>query len=66
VVVRPGDITVVELADVDRLDNRTVAEIAAVVRSTRLAGGEVTIEGATPAVLADAERLMVRNVIDTP
>jgi N-acetylglucosaminyldiphosphoundecaprenol N-acetyl-beta-D-mannosaminyltransferase len=64
--VSPGDETVIDLAAVHRLDNRIAAEIAAVVRSTRLAGGQVSIDGASPDVLADADRLMVRRLLDRP
>ncbi len=65
VLVHPGDVTVVDLAGLRRLDNRAGARIAAVGRSVHLGGGTVVVEGASPAVLADADRLTVSHLITT-
>lgn len=58
-----GEGTTIELAGLERLDNEALAEIVAVQRSVRLAGGVVKVVGSSPAVLADAGRLDAADML---
>jgi N-acetylglucosaminyldiphosphoundecaprenol N-acetyl-beta-D-mannosaminyltransferase len=58
-----GGPTVIELAGLRRLDNAAMAEVAAVQRAVHLAGGTALVAGPSPAVVADARRLGVSDLV---
>ena len=59
-----GEDTTVDLSALRRLDNRSVAAIVGATRATHLDGGLSRVVGASAPVLAGAEQLRVRRLID--
>jgi N-acetylglucosaminyldiphosphoundecaprenol N-acetyl-beta-D-mannosaminyltransferase len=53
----------IELAGLRRLDNAAAAQLVAVQRTARLAGGTVSVVGISPAILGDAARLDVASFV---
>lgn len=55
--------TIVDLGALRRLDNRAVATIVSTVRAWRLDGRTARVTGASPRIVADADRLHARELI---